>query len=134
MRFSSPSGNSAIEIWQRTPDNSWGARLVLASQGRDRVVSEQRRESIISFAHVYWSPNETQVCVVATGLIIWRLAFDVRTGEAIPFEPFRGDVAQSVRESYGLPSTIEDPIRWAATAEAQAAFFKRHREFRVTYH
>jgi hypothetical protein len=133
MRFPSPSGKYGIEIWQTRIDNSWGAELVLTTPKRSLVVSRSSREAVIDFVHVYWSPDETRVGIVVTGLIIWHLAVNTRTGAPIPFDAMRSDIAKSISDTYHLPSD-KDSISWAGLSEAEFAFLKLHPEIRLTYH
>jgi hypothetical protein len=132
MTFPSPSRKAAIEIWQKGIDNSWGARVELVTAKSRTVLYRAPRESYIYFVHVYWSSDESKVGVLATGLTIFRVACDTGTGASIPFEDIRQDVGKSIRATYHVP-VGEDPIQWAAMADAQVEFSKAHPEIKLTY-
>ena len=132
MTFRSPSGKKSIEVWQTAVDNSWGARVELVSAQRRIVLDEVRREAILYFVHVYWSPDETRVGVLATGFNSVRVGSDTRTGAAIPFGEIREELGKSIEKTYRVPPG-EDPIQWAAMADAGSAFFKLHPEIRLSY-
>jgi hypothetical protein len=133
IRFSSPSGRESLEIWQTRLDNSWGFRIVLVSDGKWTTLFESRRDAVMYFFHVYWSPDEARVAVVATGFNIWHLAWDTRSKKPVPFEEIRNAVGKSIKDLYHVPLG-EDPIQWSALNEAQAAFVKIHPEIHLTYH
>jgi hypothetical protein len=86
----------------------------------------------VRFVHVYWSPDEARVGILASGLGIWELAFDTKTGKVIPFDQVQNGLVSSIRQSYQLPPN-EDPLRWSVLPEAGTAFFKRHPEVHVDY-
>ena len=131
MLFPSPSRAAAIEIWQTRWDNSWRARVELVTEQRRKVLYPELREAFIHFVHIYWSPDETKVGVfVSNG----AEAFNVKTGEQLPFDQIRKEFAQSIRDTYHLPPQEHDPIGWASMSEAQFAFSKLHPEIRLTYH
>ena len=132
--FPSPSGKAAIEIWQTRFDNFWKAQVELVTDHRRTVLYRQPRDAGIYFVHVYWTSDETEVGVVATGAAVFSVAADVRTGAARPFGEIRTAVAQSIRDTYRVPPDEKDPIAWAGLADAQAQFFMRHPEVRLTYH
>jgi len=132
MSFRSPSGGKAIEIWQTAVDNSWGARVELVAAGKETVLYKVPREALIYFVHVYWSPDEARVGVVVTGFTILHLACDTKTGELIPFAQIQADVGKSLERTYRIPPG-EDPIQWAAMADAQIEFFRLHPEVRLSY-
>jgi hypothetical protein len=92
MAFRSPSGRNAIEIWQRKVDNSLGTRIDLKVGSRRTQVFIDKRESIVYFVHVYWTPDESQVAIVASGFVHWQMAFDVKSAEPVPFGPIRDQV------------------------------------------
>src|SRR5882724_12065919 len=79
--FSSPTGRASIEIWQPPIDNSLGTRVELVSANRRTLLFENRRDAVVYFLHVYWSPDETRVGVLATGGNIWYIAFDTKTAK-----------------------------------------------------
>ena len=84
------------------------------------------------FVHVYWSPDEKKVGVLATGLNIWNIAWDLTLDRGIPFDSIKPDVRRSIEESYRVPSG-EDAILWAASSDAQSAFFRLHPDIKSTY-
>lgn len=131
MTFRSPSRRSAIEIWQKGIDNSFGARVELVSARGRTLLYQVGGDSFIDFFHVYWSPDETKAGLLATGTKIFSLACDTRTGSEIPFEEIREDFRKSIRETYHVPPG-EDPIEWAPMLGAE--FFKLHPEIRLSYH
>jgi len=130
MRFQSPSGMSAIEIWQTRFVNTLKARVELVTKQKRIVLYTQQREAWIEFVHVYWSPDEATVGVFAAN---GELAADVKTGRPIPFERIRKEFAQSIRDTYHLPPG-EDPIDWAHLYDSQFAFLRLHPEIHLTYH
>jgi hypothetical protein len=87
-------------------------------------------EAVLSFVHVYWSPDETKVGVLGAGLAMFRLAADVASGNSIPFSTIENQLSQSIRETYHLSETIRDPLQWAAMADASIQFSKRKSEIR----
>ena len=133
MTFPSPSRKAAIEIWQYRFENFWGARVELVNARGRTVLDKRDRETGLYFVHVYWSPDETKVGVLATGFNFFHVAFDISAGKSIPFEDIRKDLGRSIQETYHVPHG-EDPIGWAALSEAQGEFFKLHPEIRLTYH
>jgi len=133
MAFPSPSRKASVEIWQTRFANEWGTRVLLVtSQGR-KTVFQNRREAIVYFVQVYWSPDETEFGILSTGMNIWFFGCDARTGKEIPFDRVRQGLAQAISETYHVPHG-EDPIGWAATSNAHVAFFRLHPEVRLTYH
>lgn len=132
MRFPSPSGRSAIEVWQTQFANELGTRIRLVTPDRSVFVFENRREAHVYFVHVYWSEDETRAGVIATGANIWQVALDAVTGKQIPFGQIRESFAASLRKTYEVP-TGEDPIEWAASADAQNQFFRRHSDIKLSY-
>jgi hypothetical protein len=133
MTFRSPSRKAAIEVWQKGIDNSWGARVELVTNRGRTVLYQVRADSFINFFHVYWSPDETNAGILATGAKIFSLACNTKTGALIPFDGIREDFGKSIRAAYHVPPG-EDPIQWAAMADAQVEFFKLHPEIRLSYH
>ena len=133
MTFPSPSRKAAIEIWQTGIANEYGTRVKLVTGHRSIIVFENRRDAIVYFVHVYWSPDESKVGVLATGMSIWNVAFDVRKGRPVPFEDVRKGFGESIREIYSVPPG-KDPINWAASSDAHSEFFKLHPEVRLSYH
>lgn len=133
MTFPSPSRRAAVEIWQTRFANEWGTRVVLATARGRTTVFENRREAIVYLVHVYWSPDEKEFGILSTGANIWYFACNAETGKQIPFEQIRNPLAQSIKAMYQVPHG-KDPISWAASADAQAAFFRLHPEIRLTYH
>ena len=131
MTFRSPSHRTAIEVWQKGIDNSWGARVELVSARGRTVLYQVGADSFIYFFHVYWSPDETKAGILATGTKIFSLACNTKTGSSIPFDEIREDFRKSIRETYRVPKG-EDPIQWAAM-DGQAEFFKLHPEIRLSY-
>ena len=131
LRFESPSHDAAIEIWQTRGDPTWGTRVELVSGRKSTIkrtrIFENRREAIVQFVHVYWSPDETTVGVMASGANVWYVAFDLPAGVEIPFAQIRDDFAESIRKAYDVPKA-EDPIDWAARADAAVAFGTVHPE------
>jgi hypothetical protein len=132
MTFRSPSRKAAIEIWQKGIDNSWGARVELVTTKGRTVLYRIPSESYIYFVHVYWSPDEAKVGVLGTGHTIFSVACNTATGALIPFEKIREDFGKSIRATYHVPPQ-EDPIQWAAMADAQVEFSKLHPEIRLSY-
>jgi hypothetical protein len=133
MSFPSPSDNATVEIWQTRVDNSLGTRVELVTSQKRARVFENHVEAHVYFVHVYWSPDESKVAILSTGTNIWSLALDVRTGNEIPIDQLRDELAESIREYYRLPASEKDPIGWAATATAQQSFTRMHPEVRLSY-
>lgn len=69
MTFPSPSRKSAIEVLQTRVANEFGFRIELVSANRRTELHRIKREAIIYFVHVYWSPDEKKVGVLATGSV-----------------------------------------------------------------
>ena len=132
MTFPAPSEKNVIEIWQTRIDNSWGTRVQLITPQKRGTVFENRGETVITFVHVYWTPDEHLVGVLATGLKHWGLAFNVQSGERVPFELVRDELAASIRKTYHVPADEKDPLTWTAMTEAQQEFFKLHPEINLT--
>jgi hypothetical protein len=132
MIFPSPSKKAAIEVWQRPIANEWGAQVELVTARRRSVLDKITREAFIYFVHVYWSADETKVGVLATGFNFCRVAYDIRNDKLLPFDQIRAELGRSISRMYRVPSG-EDPVEWAATADAQAEFFKLHPEIRLSY-
>lgn len=130
MAFPSPSRTSFIEIWQRESGIHPHARVELVTGNRRTVLYTQPTEAFIYFVHVYWSKDETRVGVLATGMVNIDVAANARTGSSIPFDQIRTEFAQSLRDTYNIPSGELDPIAWAAMSEAQHAFSRLHPEIR----
>ena len=132
MHFESPSGKAVVEIMQTRVANEWGIRVRLLAEEKARVLYERHGETLIYFVHVYWSPDESKVAVLATGSLIFKVAFDLRNDKRLPFEDLRSAVGDSIRKAYHLP-VDKDPIYWAAS-DGQFAFWKLHPEIKVSYH
>ncbi len=133
MTFQSPSGKSAIEIWQSRLANEWGLRVLFVSrQGRTELY-EKRGEVIVNFVHVYWSSDESKVGVYATGLANFGLAFDSSRDAKMPFKEIREQLGESIRNTYHL-SKEKDPFVWAELNDATSAFYRLHPEIRLSYH
>ena len=132
MTFRSPSRRSAIEVWQRGIDNSWGGKVELVNGRQRTVLYRVDGDSYIYFFHVYWAPDETKVGILVTGTKIFNLACNTKTGALIPFGDIREDFRKSIRATYHVPPE-EDPIQWAAMADAGIEFFKVHPEIRLSY-
>jgi hypothetical protein len=132
MAFPSPSRRSTIEVWQTHFANEFGIRVQLRDDRRQLGLFESHREALIYFVHVYWSPDERSVGVLATGANIFPLAFNVHTGASIPFEPLRKEVARSIAQTYRVPDG-EDPVDWASSADAGIEFKKIHPEVHLSY-
>jgi hypothetical protein len=132
MSFPSPSRKAAVEVWQTRFANGQGTKIQLVTANRRTELDSINREALIHFVHVYWSPGEKKVGVLATGLNFSRVAYDLERGKPIPFEQIRKELGQSITETYHVPAG-EDPIQWAAMADADIAFFKRHPEIKLTY-
>lgn len=133
MEFRSPSKRSAIQILQTRFANEWGTRIQLVTSNHRTELGRINREAIIYFVHVYWSPDEKQVGVLATGFNFSRVAYDLERGKPIPFEEIQKDLGFSIAQTYNVPPG-EDPIQWAAMADAGIAFSKRHPEIKLSYH
>jgi hypothetical protein len=133
MSFPSPSHRAAVEIWQNSFDNSWGARAELITPRGRTTLIQSGRDTFLYFVHVYWSADETKVGVLARGGVRWEIGFDARINQPIPFEKIRSDFAGSMATLYNLAQGT-DPIDWADSSEASQAFFKLHPEIHVTYH
>jgi len=134
MTFPSPSGKMAIEVLQARFENSMGMRVDLVTPEHRTALFIQRRETLVYFVHVYWSPDEATVGFLATGAGSWRIAADTSSARLIPFDAVRGGLAQSIRKVYDVPAEEEDPLIWATKATAVTAFFKMHPEISLTYH
>jgi hypothetical protein len=132
MRFPSPSGKAAIEIWQTRIDNSWGFRAELISPRGRTALFDRRRDTFVYFVHVYWSSDETKVGIVTRGFCRYEGAFDAVTNQQITFEQIRKDLTESIRTTYEVPQGV-DPVNWADTSEAHTAFFRLHPEIQLTY-
>ena len=132
MTFESPSHSSAVEIWQTGIANDFGTRVALVVDGRRTFVFENRRDALVSFVHVYWSPEERQASVLLSGLNYFVLAWDLRSGRPIPFESLRNDFARSIETTYRVPKGV-DPFKWTGEAEAQKAFFALHPDIHLSY-
>jgi hypothetical protein len=132
MAFPSPSRKSTIEVLQTRFANEWGIRVEIVAGKRRTKLYERRGETIIYFVHVYWSPDESTVALLATGSPIFGVAFDENRGKQIPFGQIRNEIGESIRETYHVPAG-NDPVAWAALSEAQHAFARRHPEIRLSY-
>jgi hypothetical protein len=133
MQFPSPSGTRTVEVLQTRLDNSWGARVELVTPTERFTLYRLHKEAFVSFVHVYWSPGEAKVAVLATGFAMFNLAVDTRTGEPAAFDDLRQGLAQSIKQAYAVPPG-EDPISWAASSQAQLAFRRLHPEIKLSYH
>jgi len=133
MTFPSPSGKAVVEIFQPPIENSWGVQVDLVRSGGRTRLFEGHRDEFLYFVHVYWSPDETTVGVLARGFTRFEIAYDSSASKQIPFSEIRNDLADSIKRFYGLPQAL-DPFDWVETTEGQCAFFARHPEFKVTYH
>jgi hypothetical protein len=96
------------------------------------TILENRKEATLYFVHVYWSPDESKVAVLGTGFNIWNCAWDVTANRPIPFTAIKADFGRSIKSAYGLAGD-RDPIAWAASSDAQAAFFRLHPEIKLSY-
>ena len=132
MTFPSPSQRAAIEIRQTRFANESAARVDFVKADRRAEIYERRREAFIYFVHVYWSPDETRVAVLATGSMSFGVAFDTKMGREIPFPEVENDLGRSIATTYHLPSGA-DPIDWASSTDAAGAFGKLHPEIRLSY-
>jgi hypothetical protein len=133
MTFRSPSRKAVVEVWQTRFANEWGTKVEFVTSDRKSVLLENRKEAIVYFVHVYWSRDENTVGVIVTGGNNWSIAYDVKLNRTIPFESIREEVGESIRNLYQVPIG-EDPVRWAATSDAQSAFFALHPGVRLSYH
>lgn len=84
------------------------------------------------FVHVYWSPDEKQVGVLATGFNFSRVAYDLASRKTIPFEQIKNELGASIASAYHTPPE-EDPVQWAAISRAAIAFANRHPEIKLSY-
>ncbi len=132
MDFPSPSGKSAVEMWQTRIDNSFHMRADLVSGARRVALYTSPNDAVVTFVHVYWSPDEAKVGILASGVGIWDLAFDTRTGAAVPFDQIRDSLFNSIRQTYRL-SKDEELLRWSSSREGAVACFRRHPEIHVDY-
>ena len=132
MAFRSPSGTSAVEIWQTKLDNSLHMRVELVKGTQRRQLYQSPNDAYVRFVHVYWSPDEAKVGILASGLGVWPIAFNINTGSVIPFSEVQDELVKSVRQTYRLPPD-EDPLKWSVSPEAGIAFFQRHPEVHVDY-
>ena len=120
--FPSPSGQLAIELWQTAWANEFGARFLLAGNGNRVALKEITRESLIYFVQVHWTPDESEVAILATGTGDWRAAYNVRTRRSIPFDQLSDGMADAIRQEYSLPGSV-DPIVWSRSVNASQDFF-----------
>jgi len=132
MTFRSPSRRASLEVWQTGIANDFGTRVALVSNGTRRFVFENRRDALVSFVDVYWSPDERRVGVLLYGFNYFTLAWDTRSAQAISFDSLRNDFARSIESSYHVPKGV-DPFQWLGGPEAQKAFFAQHPEIHLTY-
>jgi hypothetical protein len=131
MRFPSPSGSAVLEVWQTKLANELGARAVLVAAGTRRTVWQSpSTENLIYFVHVYWTPDEKQIAMFGSGGLIWEEAFDVMSGQSIPFAQFREAMGEAIRNEYQLEADV-DPFHWGA--ESYRPFRQRHPETDLSY-
>jgi hypothetical protein len=110
MAFPSPSRKASVEVWQTRFANEYGTRIQLVA-GRRRIELDRiDQEAIIYFVHVYWSPDEKQVGVLATGFNFSRVAYDLASGKPIPFEQIKRELGASIASTYPIPAG-EDAIQ-----------------------
>ncbi len=74
MTFRSPSRRAAIDIWQPRRHNGRALQIHLVTPGSDLMLQEFPQEGLLTFVHVYWSPDEATVGLTATGTIGFDLA------------------------------------------------------------
>jgi hypothetical protein len=129
MVFPSASGKASVEVWQTRFANDWATKIELVTPNARMEMDRIDREAIIHFVHVYWSPDDKSVAVLATGFNFSRVAYDLKSRKPIPFERLRKEMGRSIAQAYPVPAG-EDPIQWAAMADAGVAFSKRHPEIR----
>jgi len=132
MTFFSPSHKAAIEIWQRPIANELGIVVQYVSDGRKVTLYERHRETLIHFVHVYWSRDESTVGVLGTGSLSFGVALDTKSGKERSFEQIKKDIGQSIGTTYGVPRGY-DPVEWAWSDAAFAAFSTLHPEIRLSY-
>jgi hypothetical protein len=132
MAFPSPSGKATVEVWQTRFANERGTKIELVTLNRVTELDRINRKAIIYFVHVYWSPDEKRVAVLATGYNFSRVAYDLQTNKPIPFEQVQKELGASIAVTYHVPRG-EDPIQWAALADAGVAFSKHHPEINLSY-
>ncbi len=133
MSFPSPSRRHTIEIWMPVLADEWDARIELVSRTNKKSLHEYRREALIYFVHVYWSPDESVVGVMTAGASTSRGAWDTGSGRPVAFQSIESAFRRSIVEKYHVPLD-RDALEWAAgEMEARDAFFKLHPEIRVSY-
>ena len=130
MRFPSPSGRAAVEIWQERFDNSMGSSVELVIPEKRVVLDSLDRETAFYFVHVYWSPDEMKVGILATGSNGVRVAANVKTGKPLAFGEIQKEFDQSLRKTYHVPEWEDDPVTWANNSHM---FFRLHPEIKLTY-
>lgn len=131
MTFPSPSGRAVIQIWKIGIAKGYGLRVRFVAGGLSTDIFTRRGEAIIRFVHVYWSSDESQVGIVATGFGGLLLAYDAQKRTTIPFESIREGVARSIAHTYNVPAGW-DPIAWAGLRQAAQAFAKLHPEVKLS--
>jgi hypothetical protein len=124
----SPNGSAQVEIEQKLPVNLWGLRTVLVSRGQTIVLKEQRGDSDVSFAEVYWEKDSGAVAVYACGIQRLKVAYSLKEGRALPFDPFEAKIAARIRDEYRRPADEKDAevFAWACVHGGD----EFHRRFR----
>jgi hypothetical protein len=130
MVFTSQSGRSTLEVWQTPVDHTLHMRIdVVTTNGRHEVYRSPN-EAILRFIHVYWSPDETKVGLLAAGFGVWEIAFDLKNERTIPFSQIQDQVFRSVVESYHV-GTRTEVSAWIDSPEAASAFARLHPEIKL---
>jgi hypothetical protein len=130
MRFPSPSGRAAVEIWQTALDRTFATQIRFVRPDNNvSLLLDRRAENDLQFVQVYWSSDETKAGIATAGLNMYAtLAVDVANGSVIPFDAVKAPLADLIAKTYGSPPNGEDPLRWVATYDAATAFKRLHPE------
>jgi hypothetical protein len=121
--FRSPSGALAVDVCKSATPNS-RIQIFLVKQRRRYLVNETGGEAFFNFVEVGWTNDEKTVGVLIRGSAPANLAFDIATGNQVPFDRMRISIESAIRSHYQVPPTT-DPIEWSWSREAEEQFTRR---------
>ena len=127
--FPSPSGRHTVYVQQPRGWNELGARVVLKSGQLSKVVNHFKGDAHITFAHCWWSPDESTFAVFLAGSFRLITAYDITNGRTLEGSDWQTKIGHDIARSYGLSAetTAADALQWALSSPGLTAFRVRHK-------
>ena len=124
--------DAEVVIQQRLPANSWGTRILVNAAGHRNSIYQYRGDSFLQFIDIAWTENREVFTVVTCGTPYIKMAYNIRRGGSIPFEPLEAVAIAHIRTAYHLEPTMSsaEVMAWACSWDGTHAFLKRHPEAR----